>query len=118
MYSTRTSIPAKARIPARWRGLLARGSRGALAGLFLALSGSLGAATRTWNNTSTDANAAGSWTGGPPGAADIALFNTAVTNNPNLTGNGSVLGLQFDSGSGAYTFSGSGAVRTLTIGSS
>ncbi len=86
--------------------------------VFCGLAGSVGAATRTWNNSSTDANLPGSWTGGAPGAGDIALFNTAVVNNPNLTGSGSILGLQFDSGAGAYTFTASGGVRTLTLGSS
>ena len=102
----------------RCRGRVALGLRAAVVAAVCLLAASAEAATRTWNNTSTDVGAFGSWTGGPPGPADIALFNSAVINNPSVTVSGSVLGLQFDPGSGAYTFTGSGGLRTLTFGSS
>lgn len=44
------------------------------------------AATKVWNDTSTDFNAGSSWTGGAPNSLDIAQFNV-FTNQPVLNGN-------------------------------
>lgn len=78
-------------------------------------------ATRTWNNTSTNANNAGSWTGGLPGSGDIAAFTAATaTNNPRLSSSLSLLGITFGASTAGWTFTGTngGGTETLTIGAS
>lgn len=88
-------------------------------GLAALLSGSASAATKTWSNTSTNATNAGSWTGGLPGAADIGAFTAGTaTNNPQLRGNLSLLGLTFGASTAGWTFTGNSGTRTLTIGTS
>jgi len=48
---------------------------------------------------------------------DIGAFTDAtVTYNPVFTADRSVSGLRFDSGTAAWTFTGSGGTRTLTLG--
>jgi fibronectin-binding autotransporter adhesin len=53
------------------------------------------AANKIWNNTGTDFNTAGSWTGGIPGTADTATFNAAMVTNPNLSASLAVDNLNF-----------------------
>jgi len=59
-----------------------------LAGLlvFLAFACQANAADKTWANTGTDYNTGANWTGGLPGTGDAALFSSAVTNQPVLSG--------------------------------
>lgn len=75
-----------------------------------------------WENTGTSFNTAGNWVDGvAPGVNDVAVFNAATaTNNPALTGSRSVKGIEFASGTAAWTFSGTngGSNEVLTIGSS
>lgn len=84
------------------------------------------AAPRTWENTGTTFSTGGNWIGGTAPAdnltADIGVFaNPVVTNNPIFTGNREINGLQFNSGTAGWTFTGGGGgggTRTLSIGSS
>ncbi|MBM3852211.1 MAG: hypothetical protein FJ399_03555 [Verrucomicrobia bacterium] len=94
-----------------------------LAGWFAlgSLPGNLHAATIIWGNTATGFNAGTSWSGGTaPGVSDIGSFQAGTASfNPRLTASKSVGGLEFTSGTAAWTFSGSaGGTRVLTIGSS
>jgi autotransporter-associated beta strand protein len=64
------------------------------------------AANKTWNNTGTDFNAAGTWNGGALTAADVALFNAAAVTQPNLTGSITIQELNFSATtSSGYTLS-------------
>ena len=54
------------------------------------------AAQKTWNNTGTDFNAAGSWTGGSPSGSNVAYFNVAPITQPSLSASIGVSGLFFD----------------------
>lgn len=55
--------------------------------MFIFSTASIFAADSTWNDTSTDFNDAGSWTGGLPGTGDAAVFPTdaTISSQPNLT---------------------------------
>jgi fibronectin-binding autotransporter adhesin len=53
------------------------------------------AANKVWNNTGTGFNSAGSWTGGTPGAGDVAVFDVVKVTNPNLSGNLTIQELNF-----------------------
>ena len=66
---------------------------------------------QTWNNTGTDFNAAGSWTGGAPGSGDTGVFSSPATNQPGLSANITVGGLDFQYA--GYTLSGA---FDLTVG--
>jgi len=73
-----------------------------------------------WANNGTDFATAANWQEDTAPAngltADVADFTTAVpTAQPNLAASQSVAGLEFDSGAGAFTLSGTG---TLTLGAS
>ena len=84
------------------------------------------AVPRTWENTGTAFGTGGNWIGGTAPANnlndDIGVFaNPVVTNNPQLTGNRSINGLLFNSGTAGWTFTGGGAgtgTRIFSIGSS
>jgi autotransporter-associated beta strand protein len=95
-----------------------------LAGWFAlgSVPGNLHAATIIWGNTAIGFNAGTSWSGGTaPGASDIGSFQAGtVSFNPRLSASKSVGGLEFTSGTGAWTFSGTagGGTEVLTIGSS
>jgi len=89
----------------------------------VATSSWLPAATIVWRNTGTTFSTGSNWVGGVAPAssltADIGSFQAATaTANPNLTASRSIAGLEFTSGTAGWTFSGSGGVRTLTIGGS
>lgn len=76
-----------------------------------------------WANTGTTFSTGSNWVGGTAPAnsitTDIGSFQSAtVTNNPVLTGNRSINGLQFTDTSGGWTFTGNSGVRNLTLGSS
>lgn len=79
-----------------------------------------------WENTGTQFSTGGNWFGGTAPAnnltSDIAAFTAATpvaTFNPTHTSNRSIRGIQFDSGTGTWTMTASGAgTRTLTIGAS
>ncbi|MEY2538907.1 MAG: hypothetical protein QOG67_2647 [Verrucomicrobiota bacterium] len=65
--------------------------------------GTAQAALKTWNNTGTDFNAAGSWTGGSPSGNNVASFNAAAVTQPKLSSPVSVSGLFFSgTGSSGY----------------
>jgi autotransporter-associated beta strand protein len=74
------------------------------------------AASRTWNNTGTDFNTAGSWTGGVPVTGDAAYFSTAATTLPDVSADISLLQLNFSTAasSGYELTSASGHAITLT----
>lgn len=59
-----------------------------------------GAAGTTWSN-------GGNWSGGVPGAAATATFNSNTANDPNLTGAATTGRLLFNSGADAEIFTGS-----------
>ncbi len=89
----------------------------------MATSSRLPAATIVWANVGTTFSTGSNWVGGTAPASslttDIGSFQAStVSFNPNLTASRSIAGLEFTSGSAGWTFSGSGGVRTLTIGGS
>jgi len=75
------------------------------------------AANVTWNNSGTNFNAAGSWTGGLPGSSDVAVIPGTPGSQPILSGNISVSRVTFTSplASGWNLSSGTGS---LTLNSS
>ncbi len=86
-------------------------------------SSRLHAATIVWANVGTTFSTGANWVGGTAPVSnlttDIGSFQAStVTANPNLTANRSIAGLTFTAGSAGWTFSGSGGVRTLTLGGS
>lgn len=84
------------------------------------------AAVIAWENTGTQFSTGGNWVGGTAPAnnltSDIAAFTAATpvaTFNPTHTASRSIRGLQFDSGTAAWTMTATGGpTRTLTIGAS
>lgn len=92
-----------------------------LVGLGLGLNAP--AAVVIWEgDTSSTFSTGSNWTGDIAPAndltTDIASFQTGtIINNPNLTASRSIYGLEFLSGTAAWTFTGSGGTRILTIGS-
>ncbi len=91
-------------------------------GLLVAGSTVAKATTIVWENTATAFGTGANWVGGTAPAnnltSDIASFQAAtVSFNPQLTGSRSINGLEFTSGTGAWTFSGNSGTRVLTIGS-
>jgi autotransporter-associated beta strand protein len=93
-----------------------------LAMAFAVLGGTqANAVDRTWGNTGTDFETGANWVGGIAPAnnttGDRGVFTAATaTYNPEFTADRSIRGLQFDSGTAAWTFTGSGGPRTLTLG--
>jgi autotransporter-associated beta strand protein len=92
-----------------------------LAMAFAVLGGTqANAVDRTWGNTGTDFETGANWAGGTAPAnsnADLGRFTAATaTFNPEFTADRTIRGLQFDSGTAAWTFTGSGGTRTLTLG--
>ncbi len=89
-----------------------------LAGLliFLAFAGSASAADKTWANTGTDYNTTGNWTGGLPGTGDAALFSSAVTNQPVLSGAIQNQQIRFTTLTGGWTLSGASALTLTSTG--
>jgi len=87
--------------------------------LALSLPGpSVHAANKTWNNTGTDFNASGSWTGGVPGTGDTAVFSTAEVSNPNLSASLTILALNFSTtSSSGYDLTSSSTSIKLTLNS-
>ncbi|MEY2485787.1 MAG: fibronectin-binding autotransporter adhesin [Verrucomicrobiota bacterium] len=79
--------------------------------------GTAQAAQKTWNNTGTNFNAAGSWTpSGAPGTGDVGLFNTTPTNQPNVTSSLTIAGLLFTSaGSSGYDLTSSSTATVLGL---
>ena len=81
------------------------------------------AATIVWGNSATQFSTGANWSGGVAPAndltTDIGSFQAAtVSFNPQLTASRSINGLEFTSGTGAWTFSGSSGTRVLTLGAS
>lgn len=89
----------------------------ALAGSLLFLGQQPGyALDKTWNNTGTDFNAAGSWTGGVPGSGDAAIFSAARVTNPNLSASLTIDHLEFSSaGASGYNLTSSSSSIRLTL---
>ena len=86
----------------------------AFAVLCLVSVGNMYGAARIWNDTSTDFNAAGSWTTGSPAGNNVARFDAAFgTNQPTLTADISTSGILFN-GAGVNGFNIGGAF-TLTL---
>jgi fibronectin-binding autotransporter adhesin len=89
--------------------------------LALALGGTqANAANITWGNTGTDFATGANWVGGTAPeddtTTDIGVFDAATaTYNPEFTADRSIGGLQFDPGTAAWTFTGSGGTRTLSL---
>ena len=80
-----------------------------VASFWTALASATQAATIVWRNTATSFNSGTSWTGGTPSATNLGSFTAATaTYNPRLTGNISILGLSFASGTAGWTFTGLG----------
>lgn len=88
---------------------------------FSVFASHLGAADSTWSSTATssDWTASGNWTTGVPGSAsgststDVATFNSnssVLTINPDASRN--LRSILFDTGAGAYTFTGGTFVLT------
>jgi len=123
---TSTSMPATQR-KIKSRKLAATAAFvivGTVAFVLLAVLGGTqaNAATITWGNVGTNFATGANWLGGTAPAnnttTDIGAFtNGTVTNNPVFTANRSINGLQFNSGTAAWTFTGSGGPHTLTLGS-
>lgn len=66
------------------------------------------AADRTWNDSATNFNSAGSWTGGLPGTSDAAVFpaDASILNQPNLTASGTIQQVRFNAAAAfGYTLS-------------
>src|SRR6188768_2065746 len=89
--------------------------------LCLASTQSIQADVLVWGNSSIVFGIGISWAGGTPPAndltSDIASFQAAtVSFNPQLNLNRSISGLEFTSGTGAWTFSGRNGTRVLTLG--
>ena len=80
------------------------------------LGSSAHAANKTWNNTGTDVNATGSWTGGVPGTGDTAVFSTAKVTNPNLSASLTIQELNFSTtSSSGYDLTSSSTSIKLTL---
>jgi autotransporter-associated beta strand protein len=96
--------------------------RVAAALVLLGSSLTLPAATIVWENTGTTFSTGGNWVDGVAPAndltTDIGSFQAATPAfQPQLTANRSINGLEFTSGTGAWTFTGSSGTRVLTLGS-
>ena len=96
---------------------------GTLAFVLLAVLGGTqaNAATITWGNVGANFATNANWLGGTAPANDITtdvgvFANATVTNNPVFTADRSINGLAFNSGTAAWTFTGSGGTQTLTLG--
>jgi len=89
--------------------------RATLLGL-LASAYVLNAADTTWQNTGTDFNTPGNWSGGVPTTGDVAVFGNAAVASPNLSVGLTIQELNFSTtASSGYTLSNSGgALLTLT----
>ena len=84
--------------------------------ILLFARGSASSATKTWNNSGTDFNTAGDWTGGLPGSGDIATFTGPASIQPNVSANISVSGVNFSSTtSNGYNLTSSGTAIKLTL---
>lgn len=76
------------------------------------------ALTKTWNNTSTDFNTPGNWTGGTPGAGDTAEFTGAAVTQPNLSSSVTIANLYLSSSNAAgYQLTSTNASTKLTLSS-
>ena len=63
----------------------------------LVVVGNTYGAAKVWNDTSSDFNAAGSWTGGSPSGNNVARFDAAFgVNQPTLTADIAISGLLFN----------------------
>ncbi len=102
------------------------GGSGRLAALMVMAMGLASPAQSTvivWENSATTFSTGANWIGGTAPAndltSDIGSFEAAtVSFNPQLTGSRSINGLQFTSGTGAWTFTGNSGTRILTLGAS
>lgn len=74
------------------------------------------AADKTWANTGTDYNDGLNWTGGLPGTGDAALFSSAVTNQPILSGAIQNQQIRFTTSTGGWLLSGTPALTLNSTG--
>ena len=76
------------------------------------------AANQTWQNSGTDFNTAGNWSGGVvPGPNDVARFNVVMGTQPNLTVSRTIQELNFSAATSSgydLTSSNTGIKLTLT----
>ena len=72
-------------------------------------------AVKTWNNGGTDFNATGNWTGGVPGSADTATFDTAASMQPNISSNITIKNLNFAATGTGYDLTSSNTSIALTL---
>jgi autotransporter-associated beta strand protein len=73
------------------------------------------AATQTWQNSGTDFNTAGNWSGGIPGSGDTARFNSAEGMQPNLSASLTIDQLQFTNAGVGYDLTSSNTGIKLTL---
>lgn len=73
-------------------------------------------ANKTWNNTGTDFNTTGNWTGGTPTSADVAVFNASAITQPNLSSSLTIQALNFSTTtSSGYDLTSSNIGTALTL---
>ncbi len=86
---------------------------------FFLPTGGLNAQTANWTNNGTDWNTGANWsTAAVPLSSEAAVFNTAVTQNPNLSSNATVLRVTTAGNStavGSFTLSSSSPSTALTL---
>src|SRR5205823_2094576 len=74
------------------------------------------AANKTWSNTGTDFNSAGSWSGAAPGSSDVAVFSGVIGTHPNLSSSITVQELNFTiTTSSGYDLTSSSTAIKLTL---
>jgi autotransporter-associated beta strand protein len=83
----------------------------------ISLNQSAQAAQRIWNNTGTNFNSTGSWTGGVvPSGSNVAAFTTVEGTQPNLSVSIGISGFYFiGSGSSGYDITSSSAAIKFTL---
>src|ERR1700680_5104818 len=73
------------------------------------------AATRNWQNSGTDFNTAGNWSGGVPGSGDTARFNSAEGTQPNLSASLTINNLDFTAPAIVYALTSANTGIKLTL---
>lgn len=74
------------------------------------------AGNKTWSNNGTDFNTGGNWAGGVPGTNDVAVFNVAMSKQPNLSASLTIQELNFSTtASSGYDLTSSNTSIKLTL---
>ncbi len=79
----------------------------------LAATAPMAGANAVWNNTSTNFNASGSWTGGLPSSTNPAVFNAAMVDQPNVSAPITVEALDFSVT--GYDLTSTGGTDAITL---